>query len=417
MTGRPISPHDYEAEQALIGIVLSDNALLERLSAEPEDFFDPVHSRIWQAIWAKVKSGGIASPISLRTAFDADPGLKDLEGGRYLTMLASAVYAFVTSEAAEEYDRLVRELAHRRQIVLACQDGIERAVQVSAEQTASEIAAEIQAGCRDERFQPTSARSYRDLLHGVVEEIQRPLQADSTGIPRLDNCLGGGLIRGRSYAFCARKKAGKTALAGTISYNLNAAGVQHLFIACEMSAEEIVQRMAARALGQNPSVFVRDRQNPRLVEAAAQLAVTAPNHALFDHAPGLTFDDLRRKVSAAVSRQGVRGIILDYWQLVGGVERGQTQAMHQDRVAQYLADAARREGIWLIAMAQINQEGNTRGGEGIRLAFDQAFELHRQPDSDDAWLQMIETRHTVWQDIGSEHQPGLRLHKRGLYFD
>jgi replicative DNA helicase len=53
MTGRPISPHDYEAEQALIGIVLSDNALLERLSAEPEDFFDPVHSRIWQAIWAR----------------------------------------------------------------------------------------------------------------------------------------------------------------------------------------------------------------------------------------------------------------------------------------------------------------------------------------------------------------------------
>jgi hypothetical protein len=154
-----------------------------------------------------------------------------------------------------------------------------------------------------------------------------------------------------------------------------------------------------------------------LLEEAAQFAVTAPSHAMFDQAPGLTFEDLRRKISDAVMRHGIRGVILDYWQLVGGAERGHTQAMHQDKVAQFLADAARREGIWVIAMAQLNQDGNTRGGEGIRLAFDQAFELHREPDSDGAWLQMIETRHTPWQDLGSKHQPGLWLHKRGLYFD
>jgi replicative DNA helicase len=115
---------------------------------------------------------------------------------------------------------------------------------------------------------------------------------------------------------------------------------------------------------------------------AAQFAVTAPSHALFDHAPGLTFEDLRRKISNVVMRHGIRGVILDYWQLVGGVERDHTQAMHQDRVAQFLADTARREGIWVIAMAHLNQDGNTRGGEGIRLASDQAFELHRDPDSE-----------------------------------
>ena len=42
-------------------------------------------------------------------------------------------------------------------------------------------------------------------------------------------------------------------------------------------------------------------------------------------------------------------------------------------------------------MAQINQEGNTRGGEGIRLAFDQVYVL-RAPDEmsgrSERWLEM-----------------------------
>jgi replicative DNA helicase len=416
MTERPVLPHNYEAEQALIGIVLSENALLSRVSAEPGDFFDPLHIRMWQAIRATVKAGGMASPVSLKGIFESDPALKEIGGARYLTSLTSAVFAQVTPEAAEGYDRVVRDLSQRRRIVELCQEGIERALEPSAETTAAEIASEIASGCREQRFQVQSQHSYRELLHAVVEGLQHPVIADSTGLLGLDACMGGGLVRGRSYAFCARKKSGKTILAATLSYNLNAAGIPHLFIACEMSAEEIVQRMMARALGRNPLAFL-NRDDRHLLEEAAQFAVTAPSHALFDHAPGLAFEDLRRKISEAAIKQRIHGVILDYWQLVGGVERGHTQAMHQDRVAQFLADAARREGIWVIAMAQLNQDGNTRGGEGIRLAFDQAFELHREPDSEGAWLQMIETRHTPWQDLGSKHQPGIWLHTRGLYFD
>ena len=42
---------------------------------------------------------------------------------------------------------------------------------------------------------------------------------------------------------------------------------------------------------------------------------------------------------------------------------------HPVEIAQWIADFSRRNGIWSITMAQLNQEDNTRGGEGIRLAF------------------------------------------------
>lgn len=417
MTELRVLPHNYEAEQILLGIVLSENALLARVSVEPDDFHDPLHARIWQAILATVEPGGLASPVSLKAVFEQDTALKDIGGARYLTQLVGAVYASVNAETAEGYARVVQDLARRRRLIHACHAAIERASQVDTEITGAEIAADLVSVCRERLSEPHRQRSYRDVAQAVVEDLQRPLVADSTGLPKLDDCMGGGLVPGRSYAFCARKKSGKTVLAGTLSYNLNAAAVPHLFIACEMSAEEIVQRMMARALGQNPLAFLRCRGDRRLLEDAAHFAVTTPSHAVFDHAPGLTLEDLKRKVSDAAISRRVHGIILDYWQLVGGVERGHTQAMHQDKVAQFLADAARREGLWVIAMAQLNQDGNTRGGEGIRLAFDQAFELHRDPDGDGAWLQMIESRHTPWQDLGAKHQPGLWLHKRGLYFD
>jgi hypothetical protein len=87
-------------------------------------------------------------------------------------------------------------------------------------------------------------------------------------------------------------------------------------------------------------------------------------------------------------------------------------------VAQWIADYARRENLWTLVMAQINQEGNTRGGEGLRLAFDQVYQIHR-PDlgKSETWIEMMETRYTAWENIGSEEIPGLYLIQKGPYFN
>ena len=105
----------------------------------------------------------------------------------------------------------------------------------------------------------------------------------------------------------------------------------------------------------------------------------------------------------------ITGIIFDYWQLVSGKDKRKSTAEHLDEVAQWIADYCRRGILWSIVMGQINQEGNTRGGEGMRLAFDQVYQIHR-PDlgKSETWIAMMETRYTA-SEPGLREQASVRL--------
>ena len=81
---------------------------------------------------------------------------------------------------------------------------------------------------------------------------------------------------------------------------------------------------------------------------------------------------------------------------------------------------AREHGspAWPIRLdaAQLNQDGNVRGGEGLKLACDQYYALHREKDEAGAWLEMEESRYTLYQHVGSASVPGIWLHKIGPHF-
>jgi hypothetical protein len=81
-----------------------------------------------------------------------------------------------------------------------------------------------------------------------------------------------------------------------------------------------------------------------------------------------------------------------------------------------MADTCRRENIWGLVAAQINQEGNTRGGEGLKLACDCYLTLHREKQSDRAWMEMEESRYTLYQHVGSDMAPALIFDNNGPHF-
>lgn len=255
-----------------------------------------------------------------------------------------------------------------------------------------------------------------EVKDSMVKDLTENKEPYSTGLKRLDSAMEGGMYEGKSYGFCARKKVGKTMLAATISHNLNEAGVKHLFICGEMSPGEIMQRMFCRVLHQPSRVF---RQQPQaMAERLSDLPVN--DNLIFSNAPGLTFDELKHILDGAVHGHNIKGFILDYWQLVGGKPKGKSTAEHQDEVAQWIADFSRKHKLFNVTFAQINQDGNTRGGEGIRLAFDQVYDI-RAPEDDPSisfrYLEMMETRYTEWMNVGTDTSPGYEIIKDGLYFE
>ena len=105
-------PFNIEAEQALLGALLLNNDILDRLTAlEPEHFHDPLHALIFEEIRDRIASGKAATAVTMKGVFTDHPGLAKLGGIDYLVRLAGAAISIV---AAPDYAREIVNTARRR---------------------------------------------------------------------------------------------------------------------------------------------------------------------------------------------------------------------------------------------------------------------------------------------------------------
>ena len=254
-------------------------------------------------------------------------------------------------------------------------------------------------------------RNRKTAITSVLQHLEDPGRCDSTGLSKLDKAMGGGLYAGKAYGLQARKKVGKTILLGTISYNLNILGTKHLWITAEMNDQELEHRQLARALNKNSISFMDGNIS---ADEINNYLKNAPDNVHYANASGITLTELERLIHKAVDDIGIQGVIVDYLQLIKGTSQNRTE--HLEYVAQSMAGLVRQRQIWCIVAAQLNQENNTRGGEGMLLAFDMVFNLNREKFKSDAWLEMTESRYTTYVNIGSKNRPGLKLEQNGPFF-
>ena len=79
-------PSNIEAEQAVIGSILTSNDTYDEISniIDPQKFFDPIHAKIFDVIEKLIAKGLLANPITLKNYFENNEGLKELGGQEYL---------------------------------------------------------------------------------------------------------------------------------------------------------------------------------------------------------------------------------------------------------------------------------------------------------------------------------------------
>jgi replicative DNA helicase len=61
-----LQPHNIEAEQALLGALLVNNDVYDKIASIVKDihFFDPVHARIFETIANRIQKNALASPVT-----------------------------------------------------------------------------------------------------------------------------------------------------------------------------------------------------------------------------------------------------------------------------------------------------------------------------------------------------------------
>src|SRR5271163_4912436 len=110
------TPHNLDAEQALLGALLFDNAAYERLSdqLQARHFYEPFHARLFAAIEDHIRKGQLAEPIVLVDRFKNDQAFEELGGLRYL---ADLVDRAPPAANAPDYGRVVYDLALKRDLI------------------------------------------------------------------------------------------------------------------------------------------------------------------------------------------------------------------------------------------------------------------------------------------------------------
>src|ERR1700722_17536515 len=110
------APSNVEAEQSLLGALLVNNDAIQYIGDQlrPENFYEPLHARIFDAIHKFNTKGLVANPVTLKHYFDQDEALTDIGGGAYLAKLAASA---VTVINIADYSQMIYDLALKRQLI------------------------------------------------------------------------------------------------------------------------------------------------------------------------------------------------------------------------------------------------------------------------------------------------------------
>lgn len=272
-------------------------------------------------------------------------------------------------------------------------------------------------------------RSSADVVRQMVAEWESPTPVVKTGLPSYDKLLGGGFVAGKTYCLAGSSKAGKTMAAGTLSYNLGRRGVRHAYICLEMGAIEIEQRQVCIHHDIPTKWFMDDKlkRSPELLDYLHSYQVflgEESSREFIDESLIRTSDIIAELYR--LKMEGFEGVIIDYFGLIHpdiGFKGSQND--HQDALGALITSTAKALGIWVLAIAQLNNNGDTYGSKALMRACTHVVALERCNEDDvncavgeernQRWLRTISSRYTRSFDVGSENEPGFMISKNGSH--
>jgi replicative DNA helicase len=384
-------PHHIEAEQQLLGAILTNNDIFDRVAAviDASHFYEPVHARIWEVAAARITKNALASPVTLKAFLEEDEGLKELGGPTYLARLAGAA---ISSFAARDYAQMIRDLAVRRDLISLGRDISDKAAKVDVESGPSEQIVEAEQALYQLGEQGQSSQGFQSFLTAVTDAVKianAAYQRDgglaglSTGFTDLDKKLGG-LHRSDLLILAGRPSMGKTALATNIAFAIAKAyargqkpdGTEGAvnggvvgFFSLEMSSEQLAARVLSEA-SEVPSEQIRrgDMTEPefrRFVDAAKTLEACP---LFIDDTPALPISQLAARARRLKREHGLDVLIVDYLQLVRAASAKDNRVNEISEITQGLKAIAKELDIPVVALSQLSRQVESREDKRPQLS-------------------------------------------------
>lgn len=353
---------NIEAEINVLGAAMQDDKALKAVvEMDPDDFSEPAHRLILNAMKDLNRAGTPVDLVTMYTELQKSNRIEIIGGATYLPKLVSSV---VTTANVKSYIRIVRECATRRRL-----RGIgESLIQASAEfeknvdeirETAALDIRKVKGdgGIKLVNQEQAVIDTYEQLSDAQKREDQ-PDNRIMTGLGPLDK-MTGGLYGSKLMIIGARPSVGKSIFAMTICLNAAKQGKRVLYITMEMKVNELMEREFASASMVNLSEITSGEISEDGWMKLAESIPTLVSRQIFYCTDGYTVEDIRRAAFMLYEDGGIDLICVDYLQLLEGSKKRSNRQEEVSDISRGLKRLAQELNIPIIALSQLNR-GNAK---------------------------------------------------------
>ena len=367
-------PHSPEAERAVLGAILLENALFDQTSEmlTRDDFYLENHRNIFSTMERLSSDTRAIDLLTLREELQKQNELEAVGGAAYVASLLDGVPRV---SSVMHYARIVKEKSLLRKLIHSANEILVRGFSNEedplellerAEKSIFNISQEkIQGGFV--QLQDLLTESYANIES--LYERKELISGIPTGFHQLDR-LTSGLRPSEVIIVAARPGLGKTSLVVNIAQT--AASVHQKVVgifSLEMAAQQLVTRMLCSEARVDShkmrSGYLSKEDWKRLAKTMSKLARA---QIFIDDTAGISVVEMRSKARRLKAEHGLDLLIVDYLQLMSGASpnsRGRFENRQQEisTISRSLKGLAKELKIPLIAVSQLSRAPEQRKGD------------------------------------------------------
>ncbi len=374
-------PNNIEAEQSVIGSILVTNEIFDEINTiiSGNNFYDPMHQKIFSAIEKLIYKGMLANPITLKNHFEDEKD--ELNIPEYLVKITK----FSTStRQATEYSKIIYDMYVRRELIKISEQTIDTAKLNDLNtngQNIIENSERLLFDLAEKGSFNSSLIKFDDAIRQTIEMASAAYKNEEgivgvpTGLRDLDDRLGG-LHRSDLIIIAGRPGMGKTALATNIAFNaaqkLQDSGRKSCiaFFSLEMSSEQLSTRILAEQSRIKSNDIRRgrisDEQFDKFIETSKNIA-ELPLYV--DETPAISIAAMSNRARRIKRMHGLDMIVVDYIQLMRGslnYKDGRVQEVSE--ITQGLKAMAKELSIPVVALSQLSRQVEQRDSKKPQLS-------------------------------------------------
>jgi replicative DNA helicase len=363
-----VPPNDVEAEQAVIGSMLTDKeAVISAIETlKPEDFYREDNKIIYSAILNLYSKGDAIDIITLKSELSSMGKLEAVGGLEYLAELPEKV---PTTANVDKYINIIEEKSTLRTLIKTGNEIITLGYDPTQD------VEELMDSAEKKIFgvmQSRNQKSYsviKDILVDTFVELedlynrQQHITGVPTGFYDLDYKTAG--LHGSDLVLVAARPAmGKSAFALNIATNAAVrANTPVAIFSLEMSKEQMVNRiLCSEALVDSNKVRTGKLEDDDWTKLAEASGILSESEIIIDDTPGISIMEIRAKCRKMKLEKNIGLVVIDYLQLVQGSSRRASGSREQEiaEISRSLKILAKEINVPVIALSQLSRAPEQR---------------------------------------------------------